>query len=206
MRLFALLLAVLLLATTSCTTLQELQQSHTAAQPIAFDITASLAQNLEAPTQTPLATQQLRTHMVKLANRIKGAECLRDGEVIKLELPMQTLFAPNDTLLSQKATKQLAPLRTLQSPRYNIAIVAHADNTGSDSYTQRLTQQRADAIVGWLMQEGATATSIATYPMGSTQPLYPNNSVENRAKNRRVEIYIIPTTELVEELRRKAKR
>ncbi len=210
MRQFSALLLILLLTATSCSTLHEMQQSRIAALPIPFDQTATLTTNLEAPTQTELATKQLRNHMAKVAAQLTPSPWqvtkLRKGEVVKLQLPIQQLFEPNDTLLSAQAMKPLAALRPYLSERYHVAIVSHSDNTGSESYTQRLSEQRAHAVTNWLVENGFSLSSIATYPMGSTQPLLPNTSVTNRAKNRRIEIYLLPTTTLLEELRQREKR
>lgn len=210
MKIPPILLVAMLLAVTSCATLNEMKEVRTAAQPILFDQTATLASNLEAPTQTQLATRQLRSHMAKVATNLNptawAVTKLRKGEVIKIQLPIQQLFAPNDTLLSAEAIAPLTSLQPYLSDRYNIAIVTHADNTGTESYTQQLTKQRAEAITHWLIEAGATATTLASYPMGSTQPLQPNNNVKNRAQNRRIELYLIPTTALLEELRHTAKQ
>lgn len=67
-------------------------------------------------------------------------------------------------------------------------IGGHTDDVGSDAHNVTLSDQRAKAVVGWLVAHGITASRLSSHGYGKSQPLVPNNSDANRAKNRRVEM------------------
>lgn len=79
-------------------------------------------------------------------------------------------------------------LLIMKNPMLNIQIDGHADSTGSDAYNQKLSEKRAMAVKSYLVDKAyvdENRLSIKGY--GESQPAVPNNSKENRAKNRRVE-------------------
>ena len=109
------------------------------------------------------------------------------------------MFAPNDTVLlpgSKELLKQYKEL--LRSPgRYKILLVVHTDDTGSDEYTDRLSELRVDAVYNEIVGKEAPQSAVITYALGATEPLLPNISRANRAANRRLEIFIVPDQKLI---------
>jgi len=73
-------------------------------------------------------------------------------------------------------------------PKYSGEISGHTDNVGKRDYNLRLSGERAAAVKGWLVAHGVDAGRVRTAGHGDTQPLVPNTSDENRARNRRVEL------------------
>ncbi len=71
-----------------------------------------------------------------------------------------------------------------------IEIQGHTDNTGSATYNKRLSQERADAVKDALVSLGVEDTRLQTRGYGQEQPLVPNVSDANRARNRRVVLKI----------------
>lgn len=71
-----------------------------------------------------------------------------------------------------------------------LKISGHTDNIGSDNYNKELSEKRANAVKKYLAEKGFSAELMKTSAYGATKPLAPNDSPENRAKNRRVEISI----------------
>lgn len=78
-----------------------------------------------------------------------------------------------------------------QYPNQEIQILGHTDNIGDENYNEELSEKRAKTVVEYLLQKGLSENQISYKGYGSKKPLYPNDSPENRAKNRRVEILII---------------
>ncbi|HOK38225.1 MAG TPA: OmpA family protein [Bacteroidales bacterium] len=75
-----------------------------------------------------------------------------------------------------------------ENPEVKIMIVGHTDSDGDDAMNLDLSKRRAANVKNYLVKEfGIGAERISTDGMGETQPLVPNSSVENKAKNRRVE-------------------
>jgi hypothetical protein len=74
-----------------------------------------------------------------------------------------------------------------------IELSAHTDDVGADAYNFKLSDQRAAAVAEYLIAKGIAKSRIISKGYGKTQPLVPNTSDENRAKNRRVELKVIST-------------
>lgn len=134
-------------------------------------------------------------------------ENFRNKEVLLVTIPASNLFEPNDTELSDKADEYLRPLkRYLKDPdMYRVLLVMHTDNTGSEQYRDELTQDRVDAVFGWFEELGLDTTYLFSYAMGDDMPLRENDSVDNRAANRRLEVYLMPGKKMVEMVRKQGR-
>ncbi len=105
----------------------------------------------------------------------------------------QILFDFDSYELKDNAKKTLnAIIQILKKyPDQEIQISGHTDNIGKESYNQELSERRAEAVAKYLIQNGLSENQISYKGYADKKPLYPNDSEENRAKNRRVEILII---------------
>ncbi|MBN2778247.1 MAG: OmpA family protein [Bacteroidales bacterium] len=75
-----------------------------------------------------------------------------------------------------------------ENPEVKIMIVGHTDSDGEDAMNLDLSKRRAANVKAYLVSEfGISADRISTEGKGESQSLVPNSSVENKAKNRRVE-------------------
>ena len=130
-------------------------------------------------------------------------EIMRDDEVIVITIPASQLFDANDTVLNQVGEERLKPfLRMLKNPGfYKMLLVMHSDNTGSESYLLNLTRQRVNAIFDWFDENGSV-DYVVPYALGDTDPIVDNNSVENRKRNRRLEIYLVPEKTMLQQAKK----
>jgi outer membrane protein OmpA-like peptidoglycan-associated protein len=74
---------------------------------------------------------------------------------------------------------------------WSLKLSGYTDNKGSDSYNLKLSENRAKAVKDYLINQGIDENRIQSKGYGSANPIAPNNTDENRAKNRRVEFQII---------------
>jgi OOP family OmpA-OmpF porin len=75
-----------------------------------------------------------------------------------------------------------------QYPDLNVVIEGHTDSLGSDAYNEKLSQERADAVKNYMVEEnGIDANRIKAIGFGEKQPVASNDTSEGRAQNRRVE-------------------
>jgi OOP family OmpA-OmpF porin len=74
-----------------------------------------------------------------------------------------------------------------------IIAVGHTDSVGTDSYNQRLSVRRAEAVKSYLVGKGVEKNRVYTEGKGEKQPVADNKTAEGRAKNRRVEIEVVGT-------------
>lgn len=79
----------------------------------------------------------------------------------------------------------------LSRPLLYIRIIGHTDNVGDKDALKILSENRAKAIKEMLEEAGIASDRIDTFGYGDTRPLAPNNTEENKSKNRRVEIKIL---------------
>jgi outer membrane protein OmpA-like peptidoglycan-associated protein len=77
------------------------------------------------------------------------------------------------------------------NPTVHIEISGHTDDVGGDAFNQTLSQNRAKAVYNYLIAGGINAARLVYKGYGEKQPIAPNTSDENRAKNRRTEFKII---------------
>ena len=101
----------------------------------------------------------------------------------------------------QKNSKDYCHIYT--SLLYKMLVAVHSDNTGSREYADALTESRVSAIADYLIQAsgGNDDILLVPYAQGMDEPLTSNDRRENRRKNRRVEIYLIPDKPLFKRLK-----
>ena len=74
-----------------------------------------------------------------------------------------------------------------------IIAVGHTDSVGSDSYNQKLSVARAEAVKAYLVSKGIEKNRVYTEGKGEKAPVADNKTKEGQAKNRRVEIEVVGT-------------
>lgn len=131
-------------------------------------------------------------------------ETFRNKEVLLITIPAEKLFSPNSTELRPTAGILLAPLkRYLKDPdMYRVLMVMHTDNTGSELYRDRLTVKRSQAVADWFENQDADTEYLFPYAYGDDMPLVMNNSMANREKNRRLEVYLVPGKKMLEQAKK----
>jgi len=111
---------------------------------------------------------------------------------LKLDIPSDISFDTNRydikadfrPILDQFAS-------TLQdNPAALVQIVGHTDSTGSDAINNPLSVNRAASTRDYLAARGVASNRISIDGRGSREPIATNDTVEGRAKNRRVEIFV----------------
>ncbi len=168
----------------------------------------SLDENLVLPEiKNEKQADKIQDYQLDMAVAFKKSnydvEIMRDDEVIVITIPASQLFDANDTVLNQVGEERLKPfLRMIKNPGfYKMLLVMHSDNTGSESYTLNLTRQRVNAIFDWFDENGSV-DYVVPYALGDTDPIVDNNSVENRKRNRRLEIYLVPEKTMIQQAKK----
>ena len=116
---------------------------------------------------------------------------------IVLTLPETFWTAPRAASLSAAADAKLGSLGELlaANPDYKIVIESHTDDRGTAEELENLTQQRATNLSSRLYGFGVANGSIEAKGLGATLPVAPNTTNANRAKNRRVQLILVPNVE-----------
>jgi outer membrane protein OmpA-like peptidoglycan-associated protein len=72
-------------------------------------------------------------------------------------------------------------------PKLKIEIAGHTDNVGDPKSNQSLSQRRADACRAYLIKKGIDQGRVRAVGYGDTRPISPNDTVDGRQRNRRIE-------------------
>ncbi len=123
-----------------------------------------------------------------------GIEVQRTAEnTLNLTMPSSITFGFNSAQLTpdaQNALNSVANVLT-QYPASTINVTGHTDDTGSDTYNQKLSENRAASVAAYLGQHNVAYNRLSQQGMGERMPKFPNTDENNRAQNRRVELAII---------------
>jgi outer membrane protein OmpA-like peptidoglycan-associated protein len=110
-------------------------------------------------------------------------------------LPGSVLFTSGEYKLTPEAQSKLAMIADTLRPQaqsHEIVVEGHTDSKGTPSSNQLLSENRARAVMEYLISRGVPATAITSVGVGQVRPMADNSSAEGRANNRRVEIIIKP--------------
>lgn len=111
---------------------------------------------------------------------------------LKLNVPSDVSFDTN----SAQIKPDLAPVldrfaQTLNAnPGTTVRVIGHTDNTGTDAINDPLSVNRAASVRQYLAARGVDPARISIEGRGSHEPIVDNATVQGRAMNRRVEIYV----------------
>lgn len=100
-------------------------------------------------------------------------------------------FETNQAVLLQESDSTLNSLFNYLSRNKNLkaSIVGHTDSVGNEEFNLSLSKKRAEAVKDYLLLKGIDSSRLSSEGKGSSSPIHPNTSKENRALNRRVEIF-----------------
>ena len=120
-----------------------------------------------------------------------------NGQAILVNLPDGVTFDVGSATLKPQFRDTLDKIAAsmVQYPDSLIDVYGHTDSTGSDAFNQTLSESRARTVAGYLSSRGVSATRIRSQGFGETMPIGDNATPEGRAKNRRVEIKIVPVSQ-----------
>lgn len=120
------------------------------------------------------------------------------SESVLFDRSSSELKADSKAVLDQLALGFAAFLADSDSTQYvdTIMIAGHADSTGGDALNRKLSTDRANSVLNYLLKtQGGILAPYASYfgaaGYGSTRPVASNDTLEGQAQNRRIEISIV---------------
>lgn len=147
------------------------------------------AEAREAAARAEREKQELRAALLEQFNRILPTQDTPRGLMVKMS---DVLFDTGKYNLRPPAREALAKLSgiVLGHPGLKLEIEGHTDSTGSLIFNQKLSEQRADSVRAYLIQEGLNPDSITSRGFGPSMPVAGNDTAKGRQLNRRVEIIV----------------
>lgn len=117
-------------------------------------------------------------------------EKLKEGSSFEIE---NLLFTSGSSELVEKSKIILNGFARYlkQNPSIQIQIQGHTDDLGEDAENLKLSEDRCKTVYDYLLTREIDKTKLSFKGFGETQPKFPNDSEENRSKNRRTEFKII---------------
>lgn len=111
---------------------------------------------------------------------------------LKLAIPSDISFDTNKADIKANFRPILDKFATTlaANPATRVTIIGHTDNTGTDAINDPLSLQRASRARDYLTVRGIAPARFTVAGHGSHEPVVANTTAANRAKNRRVEIFV----------------
>jgi outer membrane protein OmpA-like peptidoglycan-associated protein len=157
---------------------------------------ADADQSRLAAQQAQLNAQQADTDKAamraKLSEQLNSILQTRDSARGLIVSMSDVLFDTGKFSLKPGAREKLAKVAgiLLAYPGLNIEVGGYTDNVGGDAMNQTLSENRADSVRDYLVQEGVSANSVSAKGFGNTLPVASNDNSAGRQQNRRVELLV----------------
>jgi outer membrane protein OmpA-like peptidoglycan-associated protein len=137
---------------------------------------------------------------------LEGARVERVGEGIKITFDSGILFDVNSSSLRSEARANLSKLAGILNKYEDteVLVEGHTDATGSNDHNLDLSMRRAQSVSNYMSTLAVAANRFRIMGYGEDQPIAPNDTVEGRQANRRVEIAIFANDKLKGVARAKA--
>ena len=109
------------------------------------------------------------------------------------------LFPTGKYTINEQAKAHLARFASnlKQNANTNVQILGFTDNTGSFAVNDKLSNERATAVLSFLANQGVSATRMTAKGVPMADYVASNETAQGRAQNRRVEIYITANEEMI---------
>jgi outer membrane protein OmpA-like peptidoglycan-associated protein len=157
---------------------------------------ADAEQSRLAAQQAQLGAQQAETDKAamraKLSEQLNSILQTRDSARGLIVSMSDVLFDTGKYTLKSGAREKLAKVAgiLLAYPGLNIEVGGYTDNVGGDAMNQTLSENRADSVRDYLVQQGVATNSVSAKGFGNTLPVASNDNPEGRQQNRRVELLV----------------
>jgi OOP family OmpA-OmpF porin len=106
--------------------------------------------------------------------------------------PINFKPASSDLLIESHTTLNLVAGTAKKYPDFILRVEGHTDSIGKDAYNLKLSQERAESVRRYLINQGQLdPKQVVAVGFGESRPIADNNIEKGRALNRRVEFFFI---------------
>ena len=151
---------------------------------------------------------QMDKQAKKIEEEIPGADVKRvdEGIVVTFDENSGVYFDTAKHNINDKSRQTLDKLAAIlkEYPDTNVLVAGHTDSQGQDAYNMGLSQRRAQAVTNYFTSKGLAAKRFTTKWYGEKNPIASNDTAEGRAKNRRVNVVIVPNEKMKAEAKKQA--
>lgn len=156
---------------------------------ISFDF--AFKRNAEGSTIAPPATEAEPAAPAAAALETSGdfsvEECAGRFEI--LSRSGNIYFGSGSARLKSESSALLDSVADIiaRCPAMVIKVSGYTDSDGSDSANQALSEARAQSVAAYFVSKGVAADRVVAVGLGEANPAFPNDTSENKQRNRRIE-------------------
>jgi outer membrane protein OmpA-like peptidoglycan-associated protein len=163
------------------------QQQALAAEAEKAKVAAAQSESLRQQAENEKV--ELRARLLQQLNSILATRDSARGLIANMS---DVLFRSGSFELAPGARERLAKVSgiILAYPSLHLAVEGHTDSVGSDEFNQNLSEQRAEAVRDYFVQQGIPSADVEARGFGKTDPVASNDTAEGRQQNRRVELIL----------------
>ncbi|MDR0371513.1 MAG: OmpA family protein [Prevotellaceae bacterium] len=139
--------------------------------------------------------------------KVESITDANDLQAVRVTFDSGILFATNLSVLNAASKNALAGFAKIlkNNPTMDISIMGHTDNTGSLAVNQKLSKERAQSVADFLKIQGVSSSQFKeVVGKDYSEPVADNSTVGGRAANRRVEVYMYASKQMIEEAQKEA--
>ncbi|MEJ8756040.1 OmpA family protein [Pontibacter sp. H259] len=131
------------------------------------------------------ANSMVKNVMIAEGGKKLYDQVMADGKIVTYGIK----FDVNQATIRPESVGTLASIAQLmqEQPSLNFTVEGHTDSDGDDKANQKLSQQRAEAVKTYLVEQGIKADRLEAKGQGESKPIDKNSTPEAKANNRRVE-------------------
>jgi outer membrane protein OmpA-like peptidoglycan-associated protein len=158
-----------------------------AQQKAAAEADAETARQAAAQAESEKA--ELRKQLLQQLSMILQTRDSARGLIVNMS---DVLFDTGSFTLKPGAREKLAKISgiLLAYPGLKVQVEGHTDSVGTEEYNQRLSEQRAQSVREYLVNQQVSAEAVTAFGFGESKPVAGNDTPEGRQQNRRVELVV----------------
>jgi outer membrane protein OmpA-like peptidoglycan-associated protein len=156
------------------------------------DAAAARAQADEARRKAEASEQDAASTREKLRSQLNAILATSESARGLIVNMSDVLFDFNKYTLKPATQVSLAKVATILQlyPGLKVQVEGYTDSVGSDAYNQTLSENRANAVRDFLVQNGVPAANVTSAGYGKADPVADNSTAAGRAQNRRVNMVV----------------
>lgn len=107
-----------------------------------------------------------------------------------INITLENIFFDTDKFeLKPESFPELNRVASLiQANNFKVELFGHTDSDGTATYNNTLSQNRANSVRTYLINQGVNSSTISAIGLGESKPIMSNETLKGKAKNRRVEV------------------
>ncbi len=165
----------------------KLEAEQAAAQAEQAKLAAQEAERARQQAEADRAA--IRERLKQQLNQVLETQETARGLIVNIS---DVLFDFNKYTLKPEAREKMAKVSgiLLAYPGLQIQLEGHTDSIGSDEYNQKLSEERADTVRSYLIDQGVPIGTVTAIGLGKANPVASNDTAAGRQKNRRVDMVV----------------